>query len=199
MSMELDRKFFEDLASMNIHDVCQRTLCRYDDEKKSYSVEAWGETYLVSPDSKKILDSAGMTVNIETGLVILFYLMRAREVLVTGEWISEKDIPGGVTFFTGPHAIPAHLITRKFGNDIEPFKRACTALGGEEVNMGDAAFIFRVLKRVPVTVLMWMGDDEFGPDAKILFDRSISMHIPMDVIFALSVETLRRISSYEQK
>ena len=97
----------------------------------------------------------------EAGLVILFYLLRSRTRLVSGEWITEKDIPGGVAFFTGPHAVPSHLVTGKFGNDINGFREACLSLGGVEAPMGDAAFTFPVLRRVPVTVLMWKGDHEF--------------------------------------
>jgi len=198
MSLKIDRGFFEELGLMSIMDVCKRSLCSYDDVKKSYIVEAWGEIYRVSPDTSEILDYSNNPVNREAGLVMLFYLMRAKNILVSGEWISEKDIPGGVTFFTGPHAVPANLITGRYGNDIDAFSRACRGLGGVEVKMGDAAFVMPIVRRIPVVVLLWKGDDEFGPDARLLFDRTVSEHLPLDVIFALSLETLRRISSYKQ-
>ena len=44
---------------------------------------------------------------------------------------------------------------------------------GEPLEMADAAFAFRPLPRVPVYYLLWLGDDEFPPVFKVLFDRAI--------------------------
>ena len=40
--------------------------------------------------------------------------------------------------------------------------------------MGDAAYSFRILPRLPVAVLLWKGDEEFPPEGNILFDKNIS-------------------------
>ena len=108
-------------------------------------------------------------------------------------WISEKDVPGGPTFFRGPHAIPSGLITRTFQNDVDAFCQRCSALQGEPVEMGDAAFRFQITEGVPVAVLYWRGDDDFPPEAKLLFDRSISRQLAADVIFALAVMVCSRV------
>ena len=168
-----------------------------DDKNKSiYHVDAWGEDYSVDPEKCEIkLSHGSKPANLETSLVILFYLLKAKDKLVKNEWISEKDIPGGLIFFTGPHEIPLYLIADRFGNDLQGFKNVCLKLGGEPIDMADAAFQFRVTRRVPVTILIWKGDEEFQPESKILFDRTISDHFPLDVIFALSREICDRISS----
>ena len=31
-----------------------------------------------------------------------------------------------------------------------------------------------VFEKVPVQIILWRGDDEFGPEANLLFDRSIA-------------------------
>ena len=109
------------------------------------------------------------------------------------QWISEKDIPGGATFFRGPHAVPTERVTNRFQNDIDAFSRRCTSLSGEPIDMGDAAFRFDITPRIPVVMLYWQGDEDFGPEARILFDRSISKYLALDVIYALVVEMCARV------
>jgi len=59
--------------------------------------------------------------------------------------------------------------------------------------MGDAAFRFEITPRIPVVVLYWQGDEDFGPEARILFDHSICKYLALDVIYALVVEICSRI------
>jgi len=54
--------------------------------------------------------------------------------------------------------------------------------------MGDAAFRFQILPRIPVLVILWYGDEEFEASAKLLMDSTIDTHLPLDVIYAMAVE-----------
>ncbi len=54
--------------------------------------------------------------------------------------------------------------------------------------MADAAFSFQITPNIPVAVLLWLGDEEFGSQANLLFDKTISQHLPLDIIYALAVE-----------
>ena len=196
MCHNLDIRFFQELKEMNPDDVCRRAKCTFSQDGLYYIVDFWGEDYEVYIDSGEI-KKAGEDmpiVNIELGLAILFYLLRAKDVDIKSEWISEKDIPGGTQFFQGPHALPVYLIADRFGEDIEGFKRRCSMLGGIPLEMADSAFQFRILPRIPIAVLLWLGNDEFNAEAKLLFDRTISEHLPSDVIFGLSLEVCKSVS-----
>ena len=46
-------------------------------------------------------------------LFIIHYLLKSKEIEISNEWISEKDIPGGTTFFRGPHEIPTNLTSHR--------------------------------------------------------------------------------------
>jgi len=41
------------------------------------------------------------------------------------------------------------------------------------VQQADAAITIQAFEGVPVLIEVWAGDDEFGPEANLLFDRSI--------------------------
>ncbi|MBF0204987.1 MAG: DUF3786 domain-containing protein [Desulfamplus sp.] len=126
-------------------------------------------------------------------IFIINYLLQAKDIPLSNEWISEKDIPGGTTFFRGPHAIPTGLISSRFSGNIEQFKKICVQLDGTSLEMADAAYFFKITPRVSIAVLYWDGDDDFLPECKILYDKSVIEHLALDIIFALAVEVCTRI------
>ena len=191
---------YRELADKNSEDVCHRTGSRYDKDRQCYELEVWGDVYNIYPHGHRIQRQGkdSPVVHEYLSIFMIHYLLTTVEMVAENEWISEKDIPGGPTFFRGPHAIPTELITKTFQNDIEAFSHCCRALRGEPVEMGDAAFRFQVTERLPVVLLYWQGDDDFPPEARMLFDRSISRFLALDVVFALAVEICARIGGSDK-
>ena len=192
----IDKFYFYELAEADPADVCRRSGCTYDDETKSYALTVWGEVYTVLPLEHLIVRNGIETTPIDDlmGLFIVYYLLKCRELEVNNEWISEKDLPGGVTFFRGPHAIPTGLISEKYIDDIRGFEQRCRQLGGTRLEMADSAFAFAVTTRIPVAVLFWDGDDDFPAEAKLLFDRTLIEHLTFDIIFSLADVVCRKIA-----
>jgi hypothetical protein len=186
--------YFQELAEKDPIAVCKRTLCEYDESVNTYKLSIWGQDYAVFPEESRISRDGTHTLDPENYiyLFIIQYLLHAKDIDIQNQWISEKDIPGGPTFFRGPHEIPTNLIASRFGNDLEGFKHACELLNGVPVDMGDAAYRFQIAPRIPVAVLYWVGDEDFSPGAKILFDKTITDHLASDTIFALAVAVCRR-------
>jgi hypothetical protein len=195
MTNSIDAIYFKELAEQNPEDVCKRALCRYDDVKKCYDFSVWGDEYAIYPHELKIdrLSNRFQRPHEYLYVFIIHYLLKSKETKLFKEWISEKDIPGGATFFRGPHEIPTNLISSRYSGDIERFRKTCDQLDGIPLNMADAAYVFKITPRIPVAVLYWDGDDEFPPESKILFDKSVTEHLALDIIFALAVDICTRI------
>ncbi len=195
MSDLIDRVYFEELSKQNPIDVCTRALCLYDDEDKSYAVSVWGELCKIYPHQCRIdyLNEGHERFHPYLDLFTVHYLLNAKEIEPANQWISEKDIPGGSTFFRGPHEIPTSLITVQFNDDIEGLKSKCEQLMGSPLRLADAAFAFKITPRIPVAVLYWAGDDEFSAESKILYDQTIAAHLPSDIIYALAVGICARL------
>ena len=81
----------------------------------------------------------------------------------------------------------------RFSNAVGDFQRRCEQTGGEAIPMADAAYRFEMTPRIPVAVLYWRGDEDFPAEAKILYDRTITVHLAMDVIYALAVGICKRL------
>ncbi len=195
MSDLIDKVLFQELAACDPGSIVGRTGAAYDSVTGQYKVEVWGNMYGVDPANCRVeaMDQEMLLPLEYIHLFILHYLMKARNIPLADEWVSEKDIPGGSAFFRGPHTLPAHKIAQVFGDDINGFSNICTKAGGRAIPMADAAFAFDIAPKIPVAVLFWPGDEDFGAEAKLLFDRTISFHLPLDIIFALAVIVCRRL------
>ena len=191
----INKIHFQDLSEQDPKDVCRRALCKYDDVKELYKLSVWGDEYKIFPNQLKIKCMGNDTQGFHDYfyLFVIHYLLKAKEIELSNEWISEKDIPGGTTFFRGPHEIPTKLISFRFNNNINEFKKRCEQLHGIPLNMADAAYSFKITPRISVAVLYWRGDDEFPADSKILYDRTIAEHLASDIIYALAVEICERL------
>jgi hypothetical protein len=195
MTNSIDGSYFIELAEKNPEEVCRLALCDYDPIKKGYRISVWGEDYGIYPRESQIirLQENNPDVGHLLGLFIIYYLLRSKDIRISKEWISEKDIPGGPTFFRGPHKIPTQIIEKRYENNVEEFKEVCEQLNGIPLDMADAAYAFEITPRIPVAVQFWDRDDEFSAEAKILFDRTIAEQLAPDILFCLTVEICRRI------
>jgi hypothetical protein len=191
----IDLKFFQELATQDPLDVCRRAVCTFNDTEMFYTVPLWDQHYKVYPRQCRVEATGGNPEKLHPyfELFLVHYLLRAKEIEPTRQWISEKDIPGGSTFFRGPHAIPTDLIANRFENDLAGFSARCEQLGGTLLDMADIAFIMLITPRIPVAVLYWQGDEEFPPESKILYDATIAGHLAADIIFALACGVCDRL------
>ncbi len=194
MTELIDKAHFRELSELDPLDVCRRAVCLYDDTNKFYTVPVWGRLCKIYPHQCKIEYDGGYgTFHPYFDLFTVYYLINAKEIEPANEWISEKDIPGGTTFFRGPHEIPTVLITDRYRDDIEGFKIKSEQLLGSPLHLADAAFTFKITPRIPVAVLYWVGDDEFPAESKILYDKTIIGQLASDILYALAVGICERV------
>jgi hypothetical protein len=196
MTYPIDEPLFVELAALAPSEVCRRAVCRYDPAEKAYSLSIWGDEYTVFPDQCRIkcLRGEGPGPHAYFNVFLIHYLLRVPETGPVYEWISEKDVPGGATFFRGPHEIPTREIVDRFGNAVDAFQKRCEQLGGRALPMADAAASFLITPQAPVAVLYWQGDEDFPSEAKILYDRSLAGYLALDAIFALGVDICSRLA-----
>ncbi len=186
---DVDPSLWEQAQRCDPQDVCRRALVHWDRRECAYRIPFLAGSFRCLPKQRTIHAESGLAssrVDFQTGLVLLHYLLEAQDVSPSGRWISEKDIPSGHQFFTGPHAFPLQRIVDLVGEAPKRFADAAATLGGVSAEAGDMAFDFLVLPRVPLRLIYWRGDDEFPPALKVRFDASVSTHLHgLDTIWAL--------------
>jgi hypothetical protein len=77
-------------------------------------------------------------------------------------------------YFDAFHKRSIEPIIRKYGKNPEAIKAAVGRLPAESIAGGDFGVVIRAFEGVPVLVKLWKADEEFGPDANMYFDSSIT-------------------------
>jgi hypothetical protein len=132
-----------------------------------------------------ILHTETEPVPISEGLLILHYLVTASGAPPRGEWIAFKDLPDGRLYDSTFYKRTVKLLLRKFGDSPAKLAAAALKIGGIPVEMGDAAVTVQAFPKVPVTWVLWQGNDEFPAEGSVLLDRGISDYLPTEDIVVL--------------
>lgn len=80
-----------------------------------------------------------------------------------------------------------------FGEHVEEFRRACQALGGQKLPQGDAAYAFDLFDGLPMAVQLWLGDEEFPTQLRILWDENAKMYLKYETMYYAKDLMLGRI------
>jgi hypothetical protein len=132
-------------------------------------------------------------VTLVTKIIILHYINTASGAPLGADKIPYEDIPGLAGYLPVFERKAARPLVTTFGLDRHAFLDAGLSLGGEREDYGDASFTLQALPRVPITFILWEGDEEFPPSIRILFDPSITGYLPLEDISVISKLASTRI------
>ncbi len=198
----VDAFHWERVSTLHPTDVCNRTEAIYHPTREGFILPVYNLRYLIVPKEKRILRMEWNDKLVEEALhpyfylMVLVYLTEANDIKPAHAWISEKDLKGGSTFFRGPHRLEVDELTNLSGKDPEAFLKMGKRLGGSEILYGDKAFALEVFPKVPLAYILWKGDAEFPPKITVLFDSTIELHLPLDIIWCMVAETSRRLAKH---
>jgi hypothetical protein len=127
--------------------------------------------------------------------MLAYYFKTSDGTPLTGRWISFSELPDGTFYTQAFQGYTGNELANVFGNEAELFSRAATSRGGRKASIGDfsaeVAFTFRVLPHVILLVACWLGDDDFPPSYRVLFDETAGHHLTTDS-YAIMGSTLTR-------
>lgn len=179
----------KELKNRDMIDISLNSNAIYNAESNTLQVRYLNDGYVVNchdGEIKFINKEEEVTTTVK--VLIMHYLLNANVRPLTGKHISFKEIPGGgaiyyQTFFK--RAITPMVKT--FGNNFEGFYKAGEKLGGKKEGLGHASITIDIFPLVPVTYVLWEGDEEMSSSGTILFDESITNYLPgEDIVLAAS-------------
>lgn len=100
---------------------------------------------------------------------LLRYLLEGKPAAPCADFKTFREMPWGELYiqpFTG------RVLTRAaftFGTRLSAFCAAAERLGGERLRYGDASYAFRFLGEYGLRLIVWEGDEEFPPNAQLLY------------------------------
>jgi hypothetical protein len=176
------------LSDGNIPEKLFRAGLRYDERGDNIRifVPFFNETIILTLPSAAFSGEAGTNVTLVARIIILHYINSASGIPFAGEKIAYGDIPACMHY--GPVFDKRVLkpLVRAFGYDKYAFKEAGKLTGAREEEFGDASFTLFAFPKVPITFILWEGDEEFPPRAKALFDPSVTGYLPLEDIVVIA-------------
>lgn len=140
-----------------------------------FTVTLLGRIFAIShPDyAIRALDGGPVPpLNVQTFL--LRYLLESRNVAWAGEWKTFREMPWGEMYikpYTG------RVLTRAaftFGSRVAAFRAAAEKMGALPLPHGDAGYQFDLIGGYQMRLLVWEGDDEFPPNAQVLYSDNFA-------------------------
>jgi len=188
-----EEKAWNILSGLDYSSVSVNASVSSSEHEGFYTVKSFCTDFYVYPVRKRIhTDSQwGNTLLNKYGYFFrhacLWYLVYVKNIPLTGRLVKPADIKGGELFFRGTHELPLARIGKLYGNDRDAFIRKGRELCGELTSYGDVSFNLFPLPRMPVTIILWLRDEEFPSRAELLFDSSCAIHLPVDIIWSLAM------------
>lgn len=130
-------------------------------------------------------------------ILLLHYAVQAEDVPLAPTKISYKELPGGDIYiepFTNRCLRPLAGI---FGDDPALLQKAVAKTEYVTETYGDFSCTVQVLPKVPLTLIVYQGDDEFPANANILFNGAAASFLPTEDYTQLSsylISTLKKIA-----
>jgi len=141
----------------------------------------------------------GKDVPLPEKIVISHYLLKADGSRLTGNLINFRQIPDGHFYYSAFQKRATDPLCMTFGKNPKSLLECGIELGAIPSKYGDYSIRVSVLPRVPLILVVWKGDDEFPPEASILFDDSIVNYLPVEDIAVISGMTVYRLMGLKRQ
>ena len=167
------------------------------DTPPCFRIPFLNRTYRVTYPDFSFTDEADseIEVPIQEQIIILHYMSGGSGAPLPGEWVAYREIPGASFYFSAFVKRAIDPLKKVFGRNVSGLQTAAKQLKGKAIDVGDAGLEFQIFPRLPLQLILWEGDDEFEPEANILFGASIGdLLSPEDVAWLAGMVVYRLIA-----
>ena len=172
---EVPFAFYEEkFRNLNPEDAISRLSdVRWDGTE--FTVRLLGRDFAIShPDYAIRALDGGAIPPLPAQTFLLRYLLESKDVRWGGDWKTFREMPWGEMYikpYTG------RVLTRAaftFGTRVAAFCTAAEKMGGLPLPNGDAGYQFDLIGGYRMRILVWEGDDEFPPNAQVLYSDNFA-------------------------
>ena len=141
----------------------------------AFTLRMLGKTYVVAHPSGEIRPSEGGDLPaLPTRTFLLRYLLEGRDAAWSGGWKTFREMPWGEMYIKPYTGRVLNRAAFTFGTRLDAFRSACEKMGATALNHGDAGYQFELLGDYRMQILVWEGDDEFPPNAQVLYSDNFA-------------------------
>jgi hypothetical protein len=138
------------------------------------SLRVFGRDLRINPPDFDVrAENGGGPVVAADRILTLHYLLADATAAPAGNFISFRDLPGG-SFYWKPYRVRTiQPLVDHFRNDLSALRRALDRFEWTPVDRGDLGARVRAIGTLHLTLVYHAGDEDFEPEAEILFDANV--------------------------
>ena len=152
-------------------EAASRCGVKFDSEKKCFQMRLLDADYELSfPEFSVSGPEDGFAMkNLPAQMLLIRFLLEGKASKSSGTFLTYREMPWGEVYikpFTG------RCLTRAaftFGTRLNDFQKAMENTRAIPLKNGDAGYQIEVMPGYDIRLIVWEGDDEFPPNAQILF------------------------------
>jgi len=166
----------KELSNRNLLDFCRLSgaLCSQEGGSTIIKLTVLSRVITISWPDLLFYQDPNEEIPIKKKILILHYLNGCRKQDLTGELIAYQDIPSARFYLDAFNRRLKYPLINTFGDQPDQLPLVAKELFGATPSpVGDISVVIEALPKIPVTLVIWKGDEEFSPDGTILFDSSI--------------------------
>jgi len=196
---------WDDLEKRDYYEVASYGKVDFDPDIDVFNLKFFNDAYVVDLKNRKVLQNMpdgppGSTIQVYSFLstLIIHYLASVKNIEISGELVTFREVPGGGDIYYPAFQNNAiRPIIDRFGETPRQIIKAGEALGGKAVRRGDAAVEIPVFPKIPVTAIVWAGDEEIQPNANILFDETVKEQIHIEDVAVIGGVVAGKLVKYQ--
>jgi hypothetical protein len=192
----------DELRARDPREIAERSGAVYyeiEEGQGRLQVRFFGQPYTVTWPDLEVFDPTGQRCSNPVQAVLLQYLVLADVTPLAQQWVSLRELPNGAFYERAFQSYSGNLVARAFKSDIDAFREAALQLGGEPLALGDAAFRFWALPRIPLALVYWSGGEEFPASAQVLFDASAGHYHHLEMLAHLGAMLCDRVIAMHRR
>ncbi|UCB43391.1 MAG: DUF3786 domain-containing protein [Dehalococcoidales bacterium] len=191
----------ERLTSLDVEEQCRHSGSEYrkQDAGATATVYYLNQPYLVTFPEVKVTPTNGTDLPLREQILILHYLSLAKGTAATNNLITFRDLPGGIVYYPTFSKRTMEPLTRYFGREPELLVKAAERLGAHQADIGDTTVVINAFRHVPITMVLWHGDEELSPQLNLLFDANILDYLETEDITVVCEIVTWKLVSYSRE
>ena len=185
-------------AAVNIARHCQHSgaLC----SPEIITLNYLNEIYRINiPSAEVAFVDSKQPVPLRDKILLLHYFTQAKGTSPTGRQIPYRDLPGGLVYFPTFIKRTIEPLADFFGKNPALLVGVGKMLGARPGELGDASLVIDAFARVPISVILWQGDNELKAEINLLFDANITDYLTSEDITILCETITWKLINYAKK
>ena len=171
-----EEKAWEDLVHLDSKSIAKNSLAGFDG--RNFTLRVLDETVKVDKWESRFTSSQPHDRFFE--ILVLHYLVGCQASGPMEDMVLFRQLKGGEAYNDTFQKRVNERLAKEFGPDPSSLVRAGVRLSGKIRSKGSASVELSLFPKVPVTVIVWRGDEEIPAACTILFERSIGDIFPTE-------------------